>query len=145
MKKFEEKKAAIVEMLTDLANLASEAGTADDIQFLSLKIASSSRFGRDLSRKEINLSIDFAADIFRFVDGRVLEKNKNFEKDKAAIVEVLTDLAAAVNAATTAATTAAITQFLGAIGSRVPDARDRRRRGLYIRLTCDILHFLSID
>lgn len=145
MKKFEENKAAAVDILTEFVKLATAAENELDLEFIDVPIAQMNRNGHPLNRLEYNLSIDISAEIFRFVDCSAAntepEKMKKFEEDKAAIVDVLTDLCSAI----TAASAADSLKLAAAIGARVPDSSSRRKRGLYIRLSCDIVHFVHID
>ena len=148
MKKHEENKAAVVDILTALAKLATEATNESDLKFIDTNVVDMGRCGRLLTRLEFNLALDICAEIFRFIDGDETpntdpEKSKKFESDKTAIVEVLTVLADALRDATTDDTF----KLADAIGARVPDAidLDRRKRVLYIGIACDILHFLNID
>ena len=66
---------------------------------------------------------------------------KKFERNKAAVVEVLTELSAAINADTSDDDL----KLADELGARSPDARDRRLRVLYIQLACDIINFLHRD
>lgn len=148
MKKHEENKASVVDILTALAKLATEATNESDLKFIDTHVANMGRCGHLLTRLEFNLAIDICAEIFRFIDGGETpntdpEKSKKFESDKTAIVEVLTTLANTLRDATTDDTI----KLADALGARVPDAidLDRRKRVLYIGLACDILHFLNID
>ena len=148
MKKHEENKAAVVDILTTLAKLATEATNESDLKFIDTHVANMGRCGRLLTRLEFNLALDICAEIFRFIDGGETpntdpEKVKKFESDKTTIVEVLTTLADALRDATTDDTI----KLADFIGSKVPDVidLDRRKRVLYIGIACDILHYLNID
>ena len=148
MKKHEENKAAVVDILTTLAKLATEATNESDLKFIDTHVANMGRCGRLLTRLEFNLALDICAEIFRFIDGGETpntdpEKVKKFESDKTPIVEVLTTLADALRDATTDDTI----KLADFIGSKVPDVidLDRRKRVLYIGIACDILHYLNID
>ena len=148
MKKHEENKAAVVDILTALAKLATEATNESDLKFIDTHVTNMGRCGRLLTRLEFNLALDICAEIFRFMDGDETpntdpEKVKKFESDKTAIVEVLTVLAGALRIANTDD----IVKLADFIGAKVPDVidLDRRKRVLYIGIACDILHYLNID
>lgn len=148
MKKHEENKAAVVDILTTLAKLATEATNESDLKFIDTHVANMGRCGRLLTLLEFNLALDICAEIFRFMDSDETpntdpEKVKKFESDKTTIGEVLTVLAGALRIANTDD----IVKLADFIGSKVPDVidLDRRKRVLYIGLACDILRFLNID